>query len=259
MKILKIIYLYFLNSLQIHLASPVVFVMFFLSKIFRFGLFIVFLYFLGSSLVSVGDYSVSQLLLFYLIFNLVDTAAQMLFREVYRFRPQIISGGFDLVLAKPFPALLRVLVGGPDFIDLGILLVLLAVIAYTLAVHVRPDPVSLLIFILLLINSLILAAAFHIFVLGFGILTLSVDHLVMIYRDFTALMRIPVDFFPGTLRALLTFVVPVGIMFTFPAKALLALLDWPLIFIALSLGLLALFLSLRFWNFALKHYQSASS
>ena len=38
---------------------------------------------------------------FYLCFNVVDTIGQMLFREVYRFRPLIISGGFDMVLVKP--------------------------------------------------------------------------------------------------------------------------------------------------------------
>ena len=38
---------------------------------------------------------------FYLSFSLVDTIAQLFFREVYRFRPLIVSGDFDLPSSNP--------------------------------------------------------------------------------------------------------------------------------------------------------------
>ncbi|MEK9200986.1 MAG: ABC-2 family transporter protein, partial [Patescibacteria group bacterium] len=121
MRYIKILNIYFSNSLQSIIAHPAAFWIFFISKSIRYGLFFMFLYFLSSSIGSVGGYTASQMLIFYLVFNLVDTTSQMLFREVYRFRPLVVSGGFDGVLAKPFPPLLRVLIGGPDYIDLSIL------------------------------------------------------------------------------------------------------------------------------------------
>lgn len=259
MRYLKIIRLYFLNSLQTIMADPLAFWFFFISKSIRYGLFFAFLYYLSSSLVSIGGYSAAQMMIFYLVFNLIDTTAQMLYRETYRFRPLVITGGFDGVLAKPFPPLIRVLIGGPDFIDMGILAILVLAFAYVTIFVIQPDITQILTFLLLFTNSLIIATSFHVFVLGVGILTLSVDHLIMIYRDLTALMRLPVDFFSDSLRALFTFVIPLGVMFTFPAKALFGILSLGNMIISFVLGLIFLYLSLRFWKYSLKHYQSASS
>lgn len=256
---LKILFRYFVNSLQMQLANLPGFTLFFVSKFTRYTLFTVFLYFLVSNITTIGTFSPNQMLIFYLVFNLIDTIGQMLFREVYSFRPLVVSGSFDLVLTKPSSPLIRVLFGGPDFIDLGILVILILVIVHLLRNYVHPQTINLLIFIFLIVNSLILAAAFHIFVLALGIITLSVDHLVMIYRDLTGLMRIPVDLFTDPLRTLLTFVIPLGIMLTFPAKALFGLLSPQFIIVSFALGLLSLLVSLHFWQFALKRYSSASS
>ena len=164
-----------------------------------------------------------------------------------------------MVLVKPFNPLIRVMVGGPDFIDFAMLIILLSTISYYIVFVTKIEILSFIPFLLLIVNSLIIAAAFHIFVLAIGILTLSVDHLVMIYRDLTALARIPIDVYTQPVRSLLTFIIPIGIMFTFPAKALFGLLNWQLILTSFVFGLVSLFLSLKFWNYSLKYYQSASS
>lgn len=259
MKIFRVTLRYFINSLQQDIIGPTVFLMFFASKLIRYVLFISFLYYLGSGVKLIGGYTREQMLFFYLVFILIDTVVQMFFREVYRFRPLVISGGFDMVLAKPFPPLVRCLLGGPDYIDLGVLVILLAVVSYFTSVYIHPSPPQLLLFLLMLGNTLLVATAFHIMVLAIGILTLSVDHLIMVYRDLTALVRIPVDLFTEPVRSLITFVIPVGLMFTFPAQTLLGLLSWQMIAISLTFGIVYLFLSLKFWHFALKHYSSASS
>lgn len=259
MKDLRIIRLLAINSFQQMLESWNVFLIFFMGKILRYGLFLSFLYFLLTGISTLGGYSREQILLFYLVFNLIDTLAQLLFREVYRFRPLIVSGGFDAVLAKPMNPLVRVLFGGPDFIDLGILIILLVVMGWVMVNYIHPQIISLLVFVLLIFNSLLIAAAFHIMVMGIGILTLSVDHLIMIYRDLTNLVRIPVDVFTDPLRSILTFVIPVGIMFTFPAKFLFGFLSWRLVAVSFGFGILTLCLSLKFWRYALTQYQSASS
>ena len=258
MKELKIIHLFFSNSLQQSLTNLPIFIMFLFSKICRFGMFAGMLFLMAHSLKTIGGYTASQMLIFYLVFNLVDTLAQLLFREVYRFRPMVVSGGLDMVLTKPLNPLVRVLFGGPDLIDAGMVIILLIVLAYAL-LQIHPGVASLLLMAILIVNSLLISAAFHVFVLGLGVITLNVDHLIMIYRDITALVRIPVDLFPGFLRAILTFVIPVGIMFTFPVKALFGLLSWPLVLISFIFGLLGILFAIKFWNYSLKSYQSASS
>ena len=259
MKEVKIIFRFFSNSLQQHLTNIPIFIMFFFSKLARYGLFVSFLYFLVSGTTALSGYTTSQILFFYLTFVCIDTAVQLLFREVYRFRPLIVSGGFDMILAKPMNPLIRVLLGGPDFIDAGVLVILLSVMLYITASTLEVNFASVVLFIAMLVNTFIIATAFHILVLAVGILTLSIDHLIMVYRDIVGLMRIPVDAFTNPLRFLITFVIPLGIMFTFPAKAILGLLAWPMVLISFFVGLTSIWLSLKFWHFALKNYSSASS
>lgn len=259
MKELRVIFKYFSNSLQQTLSNIPTALIFFVSKLIRYGMFMSFLYFLVSGISSLGGYTKEQILLFYLVFNLVDTSAQLLFREVYRFRPLIVSGDFDFVLSKPLNPLIRVLLGGPDFIDLGILAIILGLTLYMIGFVLKTSPLPIFIFSLMIINSLLIAAAFHICVLAMGILTFSIDHLIMIYRDLTSLVRIPVDLYTQPLRTIITFVVPLGIMFTFPPKVLLGLLSWQFIITSLILGTGGLLLSIKFWNYSLRHYQSASS
>lgn len=256
MRNFKIIYLYFSNSLQMQLSNLAGFSVFFISKILRYGLFFMFLYLLSSSLTTLGGFTTIQMLFFYLVFNIIDTLSQMLFREVYRFRPLLVSGGFDMVLTKPYSPLIRVLLGGPDFIDLGILIILFA-LCVAFLIFLQPEIIAVLLFIILLINSILISAAFHVSVLAIGILTLSVDHLVMIYRDLTSLMRIPVDFFSDFLRALFIFVIPIGVMFTFPVKVLLGLLSPAFILYSVVLSVFLLVLSISFWHFSLRRYSSA--
>src|SRR3989344_1188336 len=259
MKELKVIWLFFTNSLQMQLNNPFGFVLFLINKILRYGLFASFLYFLVNSISQLGGYTPAQAVIFYLVFNLIDTSAQLLYREVYRFRSQIVTGSFDFVLSKPINPLIRALFGGPDFIDAGMLVLFVVALALVSRSISGITITTVSTFVLLLINSLVIATAFHIFVLAIGILTTSVDHLIMVYRDLTSLMRIPVDFFTEPIRSFLTFIVPIGIMFTIPAKALFGLLSWQLLLASLGIGFILFYLSLVYWRFALRQYSSASS
>ncbi len=225
----------------------------------RISLFLFFLTFIFKGAVELGGYSREQIIFFYLSFNLVDTLSQLLFREVYRFRALIVNGGLDLILTKPIHPLIRVLLGGPDLLDVIMLvLIFTATLWYGLA-HITTSPGLWLLYLFLLINGLVISAAFHILVLGLGVVTTSVDHLILIYRDLTSMLRIPIDVYIEPLRSLLTFVIPLGIMISFPPQSLMGILNFKLIIISFLFALISIFAALKFWNFTLKNYQSASS
>ncbi|MCH7640917.1 ABC-2 family transporter protein [Patescibacteria group bacterium] len=246
------------NAFLVMLSNKKLFFMFLVAKLFRFGFFTAFLYFLVIGADRLAGYTVTQIIFFFLTFNLVDIISQFLFREVYRFRHLVVTGDFDLVLAKPYNSLFRVLMGGADLVDLvTIPPLILAVVIMGGAM----DPTSLQVasYVLLLINGLLIAAAFHIAVLALAIITLEIDHTIMIYRDLVNLGRLPVDIYRQPLRGVLTYLIPVGVMVTLPAKSLMGLITPLGIFISLILGTVVIVLSLRFWNFAIKQYTSASS
>lgn len=254
----KIWWLLTRNSFSIVLGQRVVLLFFLTGKILRFSLFIGFLYFLIQGTNGLAGYSGNQAVFFFLVFNLVDVFAQFFFREVYRFRPKIVSGDFDLSLIKPANALFVSLLGGADVIDFFTIPPLLIAVFYV-GSQFHPNILYTTYFILLLLNGFLIAVAFHIAVLAMGIITLEIDHTIMIYRDLTSFGRFPVDIYKQPLQGLLTYLIPVGIMITFPAKALMGLVGGNGVLISLAIGILALFLSFRFWNFALKKYASASS
>ena len=228
------------------------------GKLIRFFFFFGFIIFLLKGTKSLAGYNLNQTLLFFLTFNLIDTISQFLFREVYRFRPLVVSGGFDLVLSKPINALFRSLMGGADLIDLLMVLPLISAVVYVGSL-LHPNLLLITYYLLLILNSLIIAAAFHIFVLGLGIISMEIDHTIMIYRDISSLGRFPIDIYKEPLKAIITFLIPVGMMVSFPAKAIMGLMSlWGVIW-SLAFGILVLLLSFKFWNFALKKYTSASS
>lgn len=207
---------------------------------------------------EIAGYTSNQIIFFFLTYNLIDVVAQFLFREVYRFRPLIISGDFDLVLLKPINALFRVLLGGADLIDLiTIPFLVWAIIHFGLTLN--PSISQTFLYILLSFNGLLIAAAFYIAVLALGIITLEIDHSVMIFRDLASLGRFPIDIYKSPLRGVLTFFIPIGIMITFPAKALMGILSAQGIIISLFFGVLSIIIAVKFWNFAIKKYTSASS
>ena len=87
----------------------------------------------------------------------------------------------------------------------------------------------------------------------------QVDTLDTLFCSLFEAARFPVSYFRGGLRAVLTFVVPLAFATTFPAEALLGTFDHRLLPIGIALAALSLLGTHLFWNYALRHYSSASS
>lgn len=255
---LKISYLVTRNSFAVIAGQKFMFSFFLIGKFIRFLFFVTFLYFLVKGTNGLAGYNSNQAIFFFLTFNIVDILGQFLFREVYRFRPKIVSGDFDLTLVKPISPLFTSLFGGVDLLDLVTLPPLFLSVWYVGSL-LDPGFIQVLIFILLTLNALLIVTAFHIAVLALGIIFMEVDHTILIYRDLTSFGRFPVDIYKEPIKGILTYLVPVGIMITFPAKALMGLISPGGVLISLTFGLSAMFLSIKFWNFALKKYTSAGS
>lgn len=148
--------------------------------------------------------------------------------------------------------------GGADVIDLITIPPLYFAVIYV-GHLLSPTPFQVFLYIILILAGLLIATAFHIIVMSLGIITFEVDHTIMIYRDVTNMGRFPTDIYKEPLKSALTYLIPVAIMMSLPAKALMGLASSISVFIALLLAFLFMFSSLRFWNFALKKYSSASS
>jgi len=105
--------------------------------------------------------------------------------------------------------------------------------------------------------SLLYAIWFTIITCSFWLVQIStIDTL---FYSFFETGRYPVSFFNGLVRTVLTFVVPVAFATTFPAEALLGRADPRLLLAGAALAALGLVATHLFWNYAVRHYSSASS
>lgn len=232
---------------------------FILAKLLRYLFFLFFLYVLTAKTKTIAGYSFAQVVLFYATYNLVDTTSQLLFRDVYRFRVQIINGLFDYVLLKPFSPLFKSLFGGVDLLDLPIFFLSVFFIFTSIKFIGDLSAENVIAYLFLLVNALLIALSIHILVLALGIITTSVDNAIMLYRDIVQMGRVPIELYLEPLRGIITFIIPVGIMMSFPPKALMGVLSLNYLFYAAAFSLVFLYFSFKFWQFSLKHYQSASS
>lgn len=247
-------------AVQSQLISVAATFLFLIGKIVRFIFYFVFLFQVLTFSKSLANYGRKEIIVFFLIFNLVDILAQALFRGVYHFRPLIVSGDYDLDLLKPLPSFFRPIFGMADIFDFITLLPLSIFLAFFFFQNqLFSGIVNILLFFVLLLNSVLIAFSFHLFVCAVCVLTTEIDHLVWVYRDLTSMARFSTDIYPKGVQAILTFVIPVVILMTVPAKVLLGYVSWQWIILSLVIGGMSLWGSLKFWRYALLKYSSASS
>jgi len=248
------------NALQEAFINRWTNLIFISGKIIRFGMSLVFLLLLKQNVTVFANYTVDQMIVFFLTYNLIDIIAQVFYRGVYLFSPMVRTGEFDFLLAKPISALFRALTGKPDINDTVFLLPTLLVswlIIRNLSVTISLTSIAW--FIVLLINSFLIVTALHILVLVVGILTTEVDGVIWMYRDLMRLGQFPASVYLEPLRFILYFVVPIGMMITVPAEVLLNVPPSTSILTTSLVGLTSFVVSLRLWNWSLKRYSSASS
>jgi len=259
-KYFKVWYLMTIASFSSFMISRSMSILLLAGKFLRFIFFLLFLYLLVGRTKALAGFSLNQVVFFFLTFNLIDILVQLFLRGIYRFRSLVWSGDLDLILVRPINTLFRSLACWTDLLDLITIIPLIVfMVIFVAQGKIAFSPIGVLLYLLLIVNSFVLALAFHIFVAGIGVITFEVDNAIWLYRDFSAMGRIPIDIYIEPIRSLLTFVFPVAILMTFPAKALMGLLSWQWVIFSFVISGFFLFLSLRFWKYALTQYSSASS
>ena len=116
-RLIKIWLMFASRAAQAQLLTHWGSLLFLVGKIVRFLLFFVFLFVVLSSAKTLAGYNREQVVLFFLVFNLVDVLVQFLFRGVYQFRSSVVSGEYDIDLLKPLPSFFRPVFGWTDILD----------------------------------------------------------------------------------------------------------------------------------------------
>lgn len=107
--------------------------------------------------------------------------------------------------------------------------------------------------------GLVILYSFWLFLITFVFWFVRIENVTQIFWALFEAGRYPLDIYPGWLRLILTYLVPVAVITTFPAEGIAGrLTPTTLLLFALMAGV-ALFAASRFWRFGVRHYTSASS
>jgi ABC-2 type transport system permease protein len=108
-------------------------------------------------------------------------------------------------------------------------------------------------------NGVALIFAVHVGVAALAVRTQELESAIWIYRDIMFMGKFPVDVYSKPVRWALTFGVPVAVMTTFPAKALLGILSPAWTIYSFALTAVALTAAAAFWKSSVALYTSSSS
>lgn len=209
---------------------------------------------------KIGDWDLSQMRVFLGILFVVDAFYMILFSDnLDRMTDKVRKGDMDLLLAKPVNSQFMMSLQRTSSALIGNLIIGLSWLSWSLANLNNLEPVRLLWLALLIPCGLICLYAIRFMFAATAVIFTKSDNLQYVwYQIYKLGMRPDSIYFPWLKFILLT-VFPVSVVASVPARSVLEPANYLLFLWIPVLAFLLLKTSHRFWNFALKHYSSASS
>jgi len=173
---------------------------------------------------------------------------------------QVRDGTFDFVLMKPVDPQLQVSVHRTSPTRLPHALAGMGVVIWAcLQLPTPPELGDIALAGLLLGSGLLILHSLFTLVVSTAFWFVRVDNLSYLLTNTLDVGRWPLTFYEGGLRFFLTFVVPIGLMTTWPAMALRGLLSPGEVVMGLAVALGFSLAGRLAWTTALRRYSSASS
>ena len=172
----------------------------------------------------------------------------------------IRQGTLDFVLIKPADAQFLVSTEKFDLLKMVDLIAGLLLLSYGFhLLHRTPSLMNVGAALLLLLASVAVLYSLWLLVVCVAFWVVRLDNLAYLFMSVFDFARWPVSIFKGVLGFVFTFVIPLAIMTTYPAEALLNRLDRRVGLAALAGAIAFSWLARLIWTRAISKYTSASS
>ncbi|MEW5720038.1 MAG: ABC-2 family transporter protein [Chloroflexota bacterium] len=210
---------------------------------------------------KMGDWTYPEVLMVVGLFTFFNGMMESLLRpNIGAVIEQIRDGTFDFVLAKPVNAQFIASLRNVVVWRLADVIIGLGLIVYALnLLGILPTPDRIAVFAIMLASAVFIVYSLWLAMSSLAFWFVRIDNVTELFYAFYEAGRYPVTIYRGVVRALLTFIVPIAFITTFPASALLGRLDSTTAWIGVIFAVVFLMASSRLWNFAVRHYSSASS
>ncbi len=180
--------------------------------------------------------------------------------NMWRFSGGVRDGTLDLALTKPVSTQFFV---SARYLDLNGCLNSLGGLALIFVGLSRaghwPSPLEWSLWGLLLVCGFIMSYAIWFVCVTLAIWAVKLEGISVVFDPMMQMARFPIQIYPARALTFLTVVLPIAFLTTFPTQALMGRGDLPTLLGALALSSTFLWVSHRFFIFALRFYGSASS
>lgn len=213
---------------------------------------------------SIGGWSMGEMAFLYSLLVLSQGLVSCAMGGLLEFSELIRTGNFDRNLVRPLSPLLQVIANGFDLT--GIVHISLGILAVVIAnqfVKIEWTAMKILILILVVLGGSAILASIRILIATIAFWAVKTDSLVHLFvfssREF---LLYPVNIYSLPIRILLTFIFPLAFINFYPAHLFLqkdsSTLFYPtFIYGTFPVGIFMLTLSVIFWKYGQKHYESA--
>src|SRR5690349_5592452 len=209
---------------------------------------------------ALGGWSYWEIVVLLGVFNALSGVIESVLRPgIGQLADEVRSGELDLVLVKPVDAQGFVSFRRLDVWRITDVLLGLALAGYALVrLHRVPTAAQLAAFALTLAAAAIVVYAIWVTLMSLAFWFVSVENIAVLFDSVFEGARYPVSAYPGALRFLFVYLIPIAWTTTVPASALTGRLRPALALVAALVAALVFLLARLAWRVALRRYAGAS-
>lgn len=191
---------------------------------------------------------------------LASAFGYLVFPSLIELPEQIRRGTLDFVLTKPVDSQFWVSFRMIELSNLGVVIGSMGMIAYGVSTSdYVPRRENWAAYMVGLAGAIALLYSLRLALMTLAVWFVRVDNLWVLEESTEQIARNPVEIFGPPARQFLTHVLPIALLGTIPARQLVGPVVLPEVLLSLVWAGLGLFLTRRFWRFAMVSYSSASS
>jgi ABC-2 type transport system permease protein len=209
---------------------------------------------------KIGDWGVEEMRVFLGLLFVIDAIYMIVIHEnLENISEKVRKGDLDLLLAKPVNSQFMLTLQKANTAIFGNLIIGSAWLIYALNGLEQFNPLKLLWLIVLVPASLCVLYSMRFMFSASAVIFTRSENLQFLWWQVYRLGMRPDSMYVPYIKYVLLTIIPVGVIISIPARALLnppefSYLLWPLV-----LAPLLIYGTSRFWKYALKFYSSASS
>lgn len=210
---------------------------------------------------DLGGWSFNEALLVLGLYDIFIGLQEMILApNIVQVTEHIQKGTLDFVLLKPANGQMLATITACNLMRISDVLIGFGLIAsglYRMG-HV-PTLTQFVTFAVMIPSGMVTVYSIWLMLTTLAFWFVRVENFGEVFYAFYETGRFPVSIYRPWLRFVLTYIVPIAFLTTFPASALLGKLSAPFVASAAVIAATLFYLSSRFWNYAIRFYSSASS